>query len=135
MARWILGYSWFVLGIFWLGWDMVGPGPLLWGGSVACLICSGAGGLLWWQDEHRWEQEVQTPESPANAFASREWLTRRPILGHVILIVSHSHGRRVYRYNSPRSVSNKIRSVESKDMRHTVNKHGGGNAGIVYLDT
>jgi hypothetical protein len=79
MARWILGYTMFVLGIFWVGWDIVGPGPLLWGLSATCLICSVAGGLLWWQDERRWRQEALPAESPAMVSDSHEWSTTSSI--------------------------------------------------------
>ncbi len=65
MARWILGYMMFVVGIFWVGWDIVGPGPLLWGLSATCLICSAVGGLLWWQDERRWQEEMYPSTSSA----------------------------------------------------------------------
>jgi hypothetical protein len=65
MAWWILGYTMFVLGGFWIGWDFVGPGTLLWGLSLTCLICSIAGGLLWWQDERSWRQDTGADESPA----------------------------------------------------------------------
>lgn len=77
MARWILGYMMFVLGIFWMGWDMVGPGPLLWGGSVTCLICSGAGGLLWWLDEHRWQAERCSSTSSEKDVDASSW----PLVG------------------------------------------------------
>lgn len=73
MARWILGYTMFVLGIFWVGWDIVGPGPLLWGLSVTCLICSVAGGLLWWQDERRWKEERYPSTDSVNGEDVHRW--------------------------------------------------------------
>jgi len=73
MARWIVGYTMFVLGILWLGWDIVGPGPLLWGLGITCFICSVAGGLLWWQDERRWRQDTQPTESSDIASSSQRW--------------------------------------------------------------
>jgi hypothetical protein len=63
MARWILGYTMFVLGIFWVGWDIVGPGPLLWGLGATCFFCSLVGGFMWWQDERRWQQEMEPSAS------------------------------------------------------------------------
>jgi hypothetical protein len=73
MARWIIGYTMFVLGIFWVGWDIVGPRMLLWGFGLTCLGCSLVGGFLWWQDERRWRQDTQPTESSDVAPSPHRW--------------------------------------------------------------
>jgi hypothetical protein len=51
-----------------------------------------------------------------------------------LLLLSHSHGCWVHRYNSSRSVAHEISCVESKDVSHAVDNHSSGNAGVVDLD-
>lgn len=77
MARWILGYLLFVLGIFWIGWDIVGPGLLLWSLGIICSLCTLAGGFLWWQDERRWRQEIHSASSSTKEVGARGWSTAR----------------------------------------------------------